>query len=290
MISPGMYIKSHQIIPNMEDYADLNSREGLEAENDFLKMKLMLEHGASFTGKGDSQLSPEIENEFLKNVMAFEEKYAEQKLIKIFDKLGRPDQFRAVQEIPDEEIEDAWKELREFLNENGVDLAACSPKVTARELYRFTTEELFGHEMDDLDLPGWTTNFIYDEFHPDIEYNNTQAVKELLGEIFTKEPIFYKFCLASSDIIFNGKIYEDFDAFEAKINSFKFCFEAIELEDCDFTAYRKEEVEAIVSGNYKANAESPGNQMVFSGGFVIRLIIEEGYWLCKEIEIKGLNI
>jgi hypothetical protein len=137
-----------------EDFPKLNQEEQLKAENDFLKMKLMLERGGYFGGDENSELPPEIENQFLNHVMAFEKQFEERKTIKVFDKIGAPLHFKPVKEIPDNDIEEAWSELRHHMNEHGIDLDVCSPNISARELYRFTTEELFEHETDDMNLPG----------------------------------------------------------------------------------------------------------------------------------------
>ena len=67
----------------MEDFSHLNEEEKLKAENDFLKMKLMLEQGGHFGGDGETPLPAEVENEFLKNVMAFEKQFDERKRIKL---------------------------------------------------------------------------------------------------------------------------------------------------------------------------------------------------------------
>ena len=50
----------------MENNDSLNELEKLKAENDFLKMKMMLEHGADFymSGEDNKELDPEIENQF----------------------------------------------------------------------------------------------------------------------------------------------------------------------------------------------------------------------------------
>src|SRR5262245_55228798 len=135
-----------------QEFSNLNEQDELKTENEFLKMKIMLEQGGHFGGPENSELPPEIENQFLNNIVAFEQHIANAKTIKVYDKIGRPTQFRPVNVIPESEIEEAWKDLYEFMCERGIDLAACSPNINARELYRFTTEELFEHETDDMDL------------------------------------------------------------------------------------------------------------------------------------------
>jgi hypothetical protein len=100
-----------------------------------------------------------VENEFLNYIIAYEKQAAERKTIKVFDRIGRPGHFKPVDAIPEDKIESAWNQLNAFLNKYNIDLAVCSPNISKRELYRFTTQELFDHAMDDLNVPGMTTCF-----------------------------------------------------------------------------------------------------------------------------------
>ncbi len=55
-----------------QEYEHLSDEEKLKAENEFLKMKMMLEQGAVF-GKGtEKEISPTVENNFLQYTIAFE--------------------------------------------------------------------------------------------------------------------------------------------------------------------------------------------------------------------------
>jgi hypothetical protein len=275
----------------MEDFNQLGGEEKLKAENDFLKMKLMLEHGAQLGGNENKELPPEIENAFLNNVMAFEKQFDEHKTIRVFDKIGRPAHFKTVAEIPDEEMEKAWEELSDHLGEYGIKLDVCSPNISKRELYRFTTEELFEHETDDMNLPGWTTNFIYDEFHPDLVYDNSRMVEQdLFREIFRKDELFSEIHYVKKEIIFNDKLYEDYNAFNEMINRFKSLFDEIELLECNVISCQAGKADCEVKGNYKASAETGGSEMFFEGEFRVELIVDElEYWDFKKIQIDGFN-
>ncbi|HZI52438.1 MAG TPA: hypothetical protein VFD56_01945 [Chitinophagaceae bacterium] len=276
-----------------EDFSKLNDEERLKVENEFLKMKLMLERGGQFGGNEnkESPLSPEIENQFLNNIMAFEKQFDEHKTIKVFDKIGRPQHFKAVAEISDEEMPDAWRKLSDHLNEHGVELAVCSTNISVRELYRFTTEELFEHEMDDMELPGWTTNFIYDEFHPDLVYDNSRLVQQdLFHDIFRKEELFCEIHYAKDGFVFNDQQYDDYNTYREKINLFKTVFDEIELTESNVANCYVEENECLVTGDYKAIASSENNETVFEGDFRVKLVISAlGYWDMKEIQINGFN-
>lgn len=82
----------------MEQYSEeSNSEENIKTENEFLKMKLMLEQGAKFeTLQTQNDLPAETENEFLNYIMAYEKQAAERKTIKVFDRIESPDHFKPV--------------------------------------------------------------------------------------------------------------------------------------------------------------------------------------------------
>src|SRR6266404_5289514 len=90
-----------------EEFNFPDDEERLKVENDFLKMKLMLERGAFFEEQNE-ELPADIENRFLNNVMAFEKQFEERKIIKLFDKIGRPGYYKPVGDIPDNEIENVY--------------------------------------------------------------------------------------------------------------------------------------------------------------------------------------
>jgi hypothetical protein len=274
-----------------DDFLSLNDEEQLKAENDFLKMKLMLERGGHFGVSENSELPPELENQFLNNIMAFEEQFEKHQVIKVFDKIGRPSQFKPVSEISDADIEMAWKELDGYMRDHAINLDVCSPNISARELYRFATEELFEHETDDMDLPRWTTNFIYDEFHPDPVYDNSELVRrDLLYDIFRKEELFNELHYDSDGFVFNGQQYDDYNLFKEKITRFKSLFSEIQLRRCEIRDCVVENTSCVVSGDYKAKAKTGNDELVYEGPFRIELILKDtGYWYMKRIEINGFN-
>jgi hypothetical protein len=90
----------------MQDFDNLRNEEKLKAENELLKIKMMLENGATF-GEGAVKIFPESENEFLHYIKAYEKQAANPKYIKLYDKIQCPVQFIRVAEIADDKIEGA---------------------------------------------------------------------------------------------------------------------------------------------------------------------------------------
>jgi len=205
--------------------------EELRLENDFLKMKLMLEQGAQFGNMGTSDECPaEIENQFLRNIIEFERQFAEQKTIKVFDKIGRPTHFRSVNDIPEGKIDEAWRQLDEYLNSYSIDLAVCSPNISNKELYRFTVEELFEYEMDDMDMPGMTHCFTYDEFHPDHEFDNTNvAVNDCIAPMLVKKPFEWMHHFRRDGLRLNDHFPLTEDEFKLLVNRFH---DAMKISSC----------------------------------------------------------
>lgn len=276
------------------DFNHLDNQEKLKVDNEFMKMKLMLEQGASFgnLNGNEKDLSPEIENEFLKHILAFEKQSAERKSIKLFDKIGKPKQFKPVTEIAAENIESAWENLDDYLIKHGISLNVRSPNVTVSELYRFTVEELFEYEMDDMDLPGWMSQFTYDDFYQDPIYENSRIVEEsLISDIFTKDRLVCQIDYDMEGFIINGILYHNFAEFSEKINRFKDRFDSMFLEKFLINICIVKEAEALVTGYYNVLSSFIGIDQVFSGICNVKLTRDDlGYWNIKEASIEGVDL
>lgn len=138
--------------------------ENLRMENELLRLKLQAEMGGqSFTS---GELDPGIENEFLKNVMAFEQNWAKSKPAKVFDLLGKP-KFRRADDLNDDELEKELEKINDLMSEKNVEIYfGGDDEYDSRTKYHFITEELFDHETTFMPMPGMTTCFDYEEFHP----------------------------------------------------------------------------------------------------------------------------
>jgi len=275
-----------------EEFTNPSEEEKIKAENDFLKMKIMLQHGGQFGGTENSDLPPEIENQFLNNIMAFEQQYERHKTIKIFEKIGKPDHFKPVGQIDDSGIEEAWRELRQYMNEHGVDLDACSPNISPRELYRFATEELFDHETDDIDLPGWSTNFIYDEFYPDPVYDNTRvATEDCIKHILEKEPLQWTHHFRDEGLRLNEHFPLTIEEFKAIVNRFKDAYEGLKITEVTAPTCVVNDTESFVEGEYSVSATVGRDSDLLTGSWkvIFQNDQESGYWYITGVHIEGIK-
>jgi len=161
--------------------------EAVAAENEVLKLKLKLEHGME--GMESDNLPPEVENQWLKSICAFEEQYKNAKRTTVHEFLGRPS-FRSLDTLKSEELSHELARIRNIMSTHNVELDVIAEYDDAT-IYQFITEELFLHEMDDMRVPGMVTHFIYEEFHPNHDYdlrrNSESFVTTILSRAWNRE-------------------------------------------------------------------------------------------------------
>ncbi|MHC1775140.1 MAG: hypothetical protein AB9834_06945 [Lentimicrobium sp.] len=249
-----------------EDYKDLRQ------ENEFMKMKLMLERGANFdTQEGSNSLDPSIENEFLKNIELFEAAYENSKMVKLYDFIGRPE-FPAPDSISSDRIEEELDKLISFLNERDISLTTLCP-VDPDVLYRFIVEELFETEKEDVHLEGVVSCYTYEDFHPNDEYNLGQSTKDFLNDLFYTGEDFYTYHLAN-----------DF-ADKQKLPDFRKLFASSSVPEVEINQIEIEndraKVTAFVSVVF-ASEESTIEQK-FTGECLLSFIHIDVYWYVSDI-------
>ena len=168
-------------LPEEEKFSD-DPEENLRMQNDFLKMKMMAESGAFFGGEGG--LPPEIENQFLKNIMEFEQRHVDSKAITIFNLLGEPvfDDEKSLDEL---KFETEYSRLELLLQDHGIKVE-FSRERNDRFKYDFITKELFDHATTFMPVKGMTTYFLYEEFHPDHELDIKNLTSQFLNDYFEK--------------------------------------------------------------------------------------------------------
>src|ERR1700746_1639329 len=88
-------------ISNNSPDSNDDNEPNVRFENELIRLKLKAEFGGDSHSTGN--LDPELENQFLKQVMAFEHSYANSKQVRIFDLLGQPD-FKKADELNDKRV------------------------------------------------------------------------------------------------------------------------------------------------------------------------------------------
>ena len=155
MVAPSVDVTftktSHMKRNDENNNGSLN--EQIRIENEIIKMKLMLEHGAQFsTSKSDETMEPALEHAFLKHVLAMEEAYKKGESISIFEKIGCPTDIPSLEDLTREELPKALQEMKERLFAHGIEVRPVEDDIDPEEFYRFLTKELMDVKI--FDKPG----------------------------------------------------------------------------------------------------------------------------------------
>ena len=257
--------------PNSKDGNDFSC---LKQENQLKKMKLSLEFGASFSSEvGNKELDPRIESLFLDNIEKYEREYKKVKAVCLFEFIGKPE-FRKSDTIPDQEIHKELDHIIDILNQNQISLdTLCN--VNDREIYRFITDELFLEEMDNMRTPGMTHHYIYEEFHPNHEYDITNNCIGFFKSFFKKKIDYYTSYLTKEATI--NRWFEDF----------RNAYNSLKLRKIEIRNLKWDKHTATVDYNLSFSAKSEGSneKTNFIGSGVVALLHDYDYWSINNISM-----
>ena len=247
----------------------------IEQENEFKKLKLSIEHGATFFDTPNPNLPPEIEGKFLDYVSSFENAFKNVKQIMVYEKLGKPE-FKPANMMTDLEIIKELEALMELMYHKNIALdVLCEYEHQDRLLYTFIIEELFLHEVDDMNVPGMVTHFVYEEFHPNHPCDLKNATEDFLKMFLDKKSKLYK--------KYNSKDALNHEA----LNSFRFLFKKFKLIFFEILNLDFNETAAIVNFNidFWAKIKGTDSKIYYSGKGSMTFEHKHGYWYVQVLEL-----
>src|SRR5688572_7134565 len=149
--------------------------QNLRIENEILKLKMQAERDAIFGGNMED-LPPEVEAEFLKNVQLFEDSFDKAEAVTIYECIGQPS-YKKIDELKPDQVEEELTRIMELMHLKNIVLDVQG-QYELSVIYKFIIEELFQEKIREVNFPGYTHHFIYEEFHPnhDIDIGNTAQV------------------------------------------------------------------------------------------------------------------
>ena len=260
----------------------------LKAESEVLKLKLEMEHGMNMSDTGN--LPPEIENEFLNSVYEFENAFKNAKRVKIYDFIGKP-AFRKVEELSKTEIKKELKRLEKILEKKKVHLDRLC-EYDDETIYRFITGEFFEHEIDDMQIAGMGTHFIYEEFHPnhpyDLERMSNDFIRNVLEKEWDEEFHSYEFAHA---IIFREVEY-DRKGISSVIKTFQEAHKSFKVKRWKVkeTTFDLEKETGSVSAYLSYEAVSTDKEMhTYKGKASIDFKRHDGYWGISGFSLPGFG-
>lgn len=265
----------------------LSPEEELRAENNVLKVKLKMEYGMQ--DSDTSELPPHVENEWLKYIDTFERQYKDAKVTTVYDFIGRPT-YHKWDILTPEQTGVELQRLISILEENDVALD-CLCEYDATVIYRFLTEELFQNEMDLIRIPGMTHHFIYEEFHPNHDYELRRETGRFLKSVFGKEwNTEYDGIMLARESTWLGK-RRDPAGISAIIIAFQEAHRWLRTEEPEIreVGFDLEAGTAEVGGTVLVSGKTnDGQKVMYEGPFHFRFVREYDSWSISEFSIPGL--
>jgi len=252
--------------------------EKLRRENKLKKKKLAEEHGANFISpSGETHLHPAMEGAFLDSVEQFEKAYNSAKRISVFDFIGRPE-YRKVETVSNAEIGKVLDDMIDLLQKNQIGLDTLC-EVEEKEIYRFITEELFLEKVDDMKIEGMMNCFIYEEFHPNHDYDIRNACSDFIELFIKKKPDLYESSLT--------KEAEE----NTRLKNFSNAFKSFSLHYFKITSLNFDELQATVCFdiNFSGIIEGSHEKQNYSSHGKIELVYQYGFWYIKAVELPGIS-
>jgi hypothetical protein len=260
-----------------------SDRDKLVFENDLKKLKLKAERGADFF-ETNKDIPPEVESQWLDNIMAYEKSFDKNEVRKVGDLLGNPS-LPPVETIPDEDLSAELSKIMELMEQNNITLETLY-EVPDREIYRFIREELMEYEMQVIDVPGMFTHFTYEEFHPNDEEDLKRTTEEFL-EMLSKKNFEFMDASLSSEVIFQDHLIpckQFIKQLSNLVDNLELNFQKIEFSSIQIND-DKAVLECFLNYEKKAKSDTTIN---YKENVVFGFVHQYGYWYLHRISIPGL--
>jgi len=259
-----------------------DENENLRIENELLRIKLTAQYGEAFQMDSNAGLPPEIENQFLKNILAFEENYESVELTTVYEKIGKPS-YKSIDDLSPSEISEELNRIKAIMEAHHIVLDFCDGPYPDEEIYKFITQELFTHEIDSVPLLGMNWNFIYEEFHPnnraEITKNTHQFLEHWLNRNFNEysSELDYDMVTGDGKQIKRAELYKKmspfFDSFE------RFENDGYNVDMIDVQEQEDGRAMGFSEGMYKYDAiMENGESIHFEGPYKLYMRREDNYW------------
>jgi hypothetical protein len=161
-------------------------------------------------------------------------------------------------------------------------------------IYRFITEELFEHETNPISIPGMTSHYIYEEFHPNHKMDIEEKTNDFLTHWSERNFNEHNRELADEVVLPNGSILTKIEAIE-RFNNFFYFFNSFSefqfvIDEINFQWNEDDKGLGNAEGNlsYIGQLEK-GESVEMNGPFKFYLSNEYGSWEIFSVIIPGFK-
>ncbi len=268
-------------------------QDKLSIENEIMKIKLQMQFGDDFMMKSNGSLPPEIENQFLKQIMAYEDNHKNVEEVTVFERIGKPN-FKKVNELNADELSKELIRLNELMESKGIMLNICDGPYEDTVIYQFITEELFLETVEKESVENSICNFIYEEFHVNDKAEITKNTVEFMEHWFTREFTEHSYELANPMITADGKVMPLPDLFK-KMSLFFEAFEDFKnhkfmIGEVSFELHGDDAGMGHSEGLVKYDAVLENGEVIhFEGGYKLYMQRQGNWWDIFYFIMPGFN-
>jgi hypothetical protein len=259
----------------------------LKAGNNLSKRKPAAGHGTQIDETRNR--SREVENEWIKNIYDFQKQSRNARKIKLYDYIGRPT-FKPWNSLTTDEIHQELQRMELLMESKGVQLDCLSPHKEVT-IYRFITEELFQHEMNDLRISGTTCHFTYEAFYPNHDYDLREQSVRFVKSIFTRpwDEAFDGINLART-VSFSGDDH-DRRSISSIMRAFQEVHAAFTIEKLAIKAVTIDATRARVNAALSVSGKMKhgGVPIRYEGTCALRFIRSDECWYIEKFHVPGLS-
>ncbi len=275
-----------------EKFSD-NPEEHLRIENEILKLKLKAQYGDAFFMQSNDDLPPEVENQFLKNMMAFEDAHANAVLTTVYEKIGKP-HYKSINELSKAETTAELERITAAMAAHEIFLDVNDGPYEDAVIYTFITEELFAHEIENTSIFGGGWHFIYEEFHPndraDIERNTHEFLQHWFSRDFDEysSELDYTFITAEGSKLNREELFNKLKPFFEAFTEFK--NDGYNIDEIKFELHNASEGIGHAEGMLKYDAVMENGEILhYEGPYKLYMQRQDKWWSIFYFVMPGFN-
>lgn len=264
---------------------ELDPEENLRADNELAALNLEMRYGAQMHIEGD--VPPEILQQFLANVTAFEQQYRKGERTTVYQKIGAPP-FAPPDTLEAATLPGELARVQQLLEAGGF-IVIGPDELPDDVFYEFIVSEIFPHEVDAVLPPGMMVYLDYEEFHPSDEATIGYITESFLISLLSLEKPFPETMLSERCRDEHNVISRE--AALASIHAFRGRFERIIP-----VAFRPEELIQQPDGTWQTFGicwegipKDGGAKERHEGLGVMQFELEDGDWLVQGVKIPGFE-
>ncbi len=270
-----------------KNFSPKKSIDEQKFEVELKKIKLNLEFGMEFADLPDKNTLLEVESEFLDYIEQFEREYNKCKMVQVYEFIGKPE-FPEPNKISPEQLSVELERLLDILSDNSIRVDTLC-EVDDIEMYRFITEELLFVEMDDIRIAGMMHCYIYEEFHPNHDYDIRNYCTDFVETLFRKDTEFNLGFISLTENIETRSGLMNEQNFIKRIIDFRESFSSMTLHSFEITSVEINDSSAQASFliSYSMRIEGSCEEIIHCGDGKFGLVLKYDYWNISKVDIPG---